>query len=70
MDCLLYRGHNGDFGPDDVWPYGDIQCRICNRTFKYKDHLDDHMQFDHTDPSMMTNKEIYDLFLKYKDAFQ
>ena len=65
MDCLFYPGHNGDFGPDDDWPHGDIQCRICNRSFKYKDHLDKHMQFDHIDPSTMSNKEIYDLFLKY-----
>ena len=60
IDCLLYRGHNGD----DNWPHGDIQCRICNLSLKYKDDLDKHMQFDHIDHSRMSNKEIYDLWLK------
>ena len=60
--CHLYSDHN-DQG---LWPHGDINCKICNLTFKLQKHHDEHMKFEHADINNMKNREIYDLFLKYQ----
>ena len=60
--CHLYSDHN-DQG---LWPHGDINCEICNLSFKLQKHHDEHMKFEHADINMLSNKETYDLFLKYQ----
>jgi len=60
--CHLYSDHN-DQG---LWPHGDINCEICNLSFKLQKHHDEHMKFEHADINMLGNKETYDLFLKYQ----
>ena len=60
--CHLYSDHN-DQG---LWPHGDINCEICNLSFKLQKHHNEHMKFEHADINMLSNKETFDLFLKYQ----
>ena len=58
--CLEYKVH---------WnaPHGQNICKICDLSFKFQKHLDEHMDIEHVDLEM-TNKQFYDLYLKYKNA--
>ena len=58
--CLHYREHLRG-------PHGKNICGICDSSFKFKKHLDQHVASGHADHDM-TKKQFYDLYLKYKNA--
>ena len=66
-NCSLYRGHNTSGWYGGCAPHGENICRICDLSFKFKKHLDRHVATGHADHDM-TNKQFYDLYLKYKDS--
>ena len=49
-------------------PHGDIICKICDLSFKHQKHHDQHIEIEHMDHHM-TNKQFYDLYLKYDHSF-
>ena len=59
--CLHYERHSN---LDRYAPHGKNICEICDLSFKFKDHYDQHMAIGHADQDM-TNKQFYDLYLKY-----
>ena len=60
--CLHYKEHSEKRGP-----HGKNICGICDLSFKFKKHLDQHVASGHADHDM-TKKQFYDLYLKYKDS--
>ena len=62
-NCLEETGHSYD---DWYAPHGELTCKICDLSFKFQEHLDKHVATDHADLGM-TNKQFYDLYLKYKN---
>ena len=53
----------------DAWhEHGDIICKICDLSFKHQKHHDQHIEIEHMGHHM-TNKQFYDLYLKYDVAF-
>ena len=60
--CLHHKEHS------EFAPHGKNICGICDLSFKFKKHLDQHVAYGHVDYDM-TKKQFYDLYLKYKDAF-
>ena len=67
-NCSFYKGH-GTRGWFGVYaPHGENICRICDLVFKFQKHLDQHVATRHADHDM-TNKQFYDLYLKYKGSY-
>ena len=62
--CTLWKDHNDYM---DMRPHGDIICKICDLSFKYQKHHDQHMEIEHVG-HRMTNKQFFDLYLKYEDT--
>ena len=60
--CSQYKGHVNEM----YAPHGENICEICGLSFKFQKHLNQHMALDHADRNM-TNKQFYDLYLKYKN---
>ena len=66
--CLQNDDHDDVNRPGPCASHGDIICKICDLSFKFQQHHDHHMESNHADPNM-TNKQLYDLYLKYKYDF-
>ena len=62
-----YNGWYWDSGGRTCAPHGKNICRICDLSFKFKKHLDQHVATGHANHDM-TNKQFYDVYLKYKGS--
>ena len=68
--CLIYpRDYGNSEDHLDIHPHGDIRCKVCSLSFKFKEDHDDHMRFQHADLKSMSTLEIYHLFLEFENTF-
>ena len=75
--CLQRKGHSEPTCKWNGWawdgssrtcaPHGKNICRICDLSFKFQKHLDQHMATGHANHDM-TNKQFYDIYLTYKGS--
>ena len=63
--CLDYEEHSN---LDLYAPHGENICEICDLSFKFKKHYDQHVATGHANQDM-TNKQFYDLYLKYQNGY-
>ena len=61
--CLEQKGRSSYRAP-----HGEITCKICDLSFKLQKHHDQHVASVHADHEM-TNKQFYDLYLKYENSY-
>ena len=67
--CLKNDSHSDPNNLDlNSAPHGAIICKICDLSFKYKRHHDQHVQAEHADMAM-TTEQFYNLYLKFKDSY-
>ena len=63
--CLYFNGHNR-YGKGA--PHGKNICKICDLSFEFQTHLDQHMAYGHANLDV-TKQQFYDLLLKYRDGY-
>ena len=69
--CVRPQNHNNsNYGGHAQWryntPHGNIICATCSLSFKFQDHHDKHVSLGHAHPSVMSNRKLFDRYLKYK----
>ena len=65
--CVELQGHSASkYRKTSLYykPHGNIVCTICELSFESQQNHDHHVTYDHAHPSVMSNKKLYDLYLK------